>query len=96
MFHKYMFQKPKMFQMKISKDSKFKSDWVEQAKIASWYIKDCAGKSVKISHLVGPGTGIFLTSSIFGFDERYNDFKCESYKSSLAIKAVWCTVMCLI
>ena len=35
MFHKYMFQKPKMFQMKISKDSKFKSDWVEQAKIAS-------------------------------------------------------------
>ena len=47
-----MFQKPKMFQMKISKDSKFKSDWVEQAKIASWYIKDCAGKSVKISHLV--------------------------------------------
>ena len=37
---------------KIRKDSKFKSDWVEQAKIASWYIEDCAGKMVNISHLV--------------------------------------------
>ena len=75
MFHKYMFQKPKMFQMKISKDSKFKSDWVEQAKIASWYIEDCTGKIVKISHLIQ----IFWSSSIFGFDERFNESLTQSH-----------------
>ena len=95
MFHKYMFQKPKMFQMKISKDSKFKSDWVEQAKIASWYIEDCAGKSVKISHLVQIfGLAQFLGSMNATMTHRMT-FQCENYESSLAIKAEWCTVMCL-
>ena len=82
MFHKYMFQKPKMFQMKISKDSKFKSDWIEQAKIASWYIEDCTGKIVKISHLVQIfGLAQFL-GSMNASMTHWATFTCKTYKSS--------------